>query len=114
MSYIRLFYIAWTHDVVYRFAVGRPARNQIVEYGNDTTLNVTFSQSNCGRFEARVEVLFENTQSRERFVIARPVLAAAIGNVDERRALQPTVPYVVPRRPGKRRRVTEVESGVVS
>lgn len=91
----------------------RLARNQVVGYGIDTTLNVTCTQSNCGRFEARVEVLFEETQSGERFVIVRPVLVA-IGNVDEHRALQPIAPYVAPQRPEKRRRVTEVEEGVVS
>lgn len=82
-------------------------------YGIDTTLNVTCTQSNRGRFEARVEVLFEDVQSKERFVIVRPVLAA-IGNVEEHRALQPITPYVAPRRPKQQRLVTEVEGGVVS
>lgn len=93
------------------FTVGRLARNQIVGYGIDTTLNVTCTQSNLGRFEARVEVLFEDTRSNGRFVIVRPVLVA-IGNVDEHRALQPITPYVAPQRPEKRRRVTEVEGGI--
>jgi hypothetical protein len=96
-----------------RFTVERPARNQLVRYGIDTTLNVTCTQTNRGRFEARVEVLFEDAQSRERFVIARPVLVV-IGNVEEHRALQPVTPYVPPRRPERQRRVTEVEAGVVS
>lgn len=81
-------------------------------YGIDATLNVTCTQSNRGRFEARVEVLFEDTQSQERFVIVRPVLVV-IGNVEEHRALQPITPYVAPRRPKQQREVTEVEDGVV-
>lgn len=96
-----------------RFAVERPARNQVVGYGIDTTLGVTCTQSNQGRFEARVELLFEEARSGERFVIVRPVLVA-IGNVEEHRDLQPTAPYVVPRRPKEQRQVTEVEEGVVS
>jgi helicase MOV-10 len=84
-----------------------------VGYGIDITLNVTCTQRNRGRFEARVQVLFENAESQDRFVIARPVLVA-IGNVDEHRALQPITPYVAPQRPQQRRRVTEVEGGVVS
>ena len=81
-------------------------------YGIDTTLNVTCTQLNRGRFEARVEVLFEDTRSKEQFVIVRPVLVA-IGNVEEHRALQPVTPYVAPRRPKQQRRVTEVEAGEV-
>ena len=96
-----------------RFTVERPARNQIASYGVDTTLGVTCVQSNRGRFEARVELLFEDARSGERFVIVRPVLVA-IGNVEEHRALQPIAPYVVPRRPKEQRQVTEVEGGVVS
>lgn len=95
------------------FTVERPARNQVVGYGIDTTLNVTCTQQNQGRFEARVEVLFENAESSERFVIVRPVLVV-IGNVEEHRALQPVTPYVVPRRPKQHRRVTEIEEGEVS
>lgn len=96
----------------YSFSVERPPRNQVVMHGDDTTLNVTCTQSNRGRFEARVEVLFEDTRSKEQFVIVRPVLAI-IGNVEEHRALQPVTPYVPPRRPKQRRRVTEVETGEV-
>lgn len=93
--------------------MGGLSRNQVASYGIDTTVNVTCTQSNRGRFDARVEVLFEDTRSKDRFVIARPVLAT-IGNVEEHRALQPTTPYIAPQRPEKRRRVTEVEEGVVS
>lgn len=82
-------------------------------YGIDTTLNVTCTQANRGRFEARVEVLFEGTDSKERFLIVRPVLVV-IGNVEEHRALQPVTPYVAPRRPGQQRHVAEVEEGIVS
>ena len=96
-----------------RFTIGRPARNQVVGYGTDTKLGVTCTQSNGGQFEARVELLFEDARTGERFVIARPVLAT-IGNVEEHRALQPTTPYVVPRRPREQRQVTEIEGGVVS
>lgn len=84
-----------------------------MDYGIDTTLNVTCTQANHGRFEARVEVLFEDTASKERFVIVRPVLVV-IGNVAEHRALQPVRPYVAPRRPDGQRHVAEVEEGVVS
>ena len=77
------------------------------------TLNVTCTQTNCGRFEARVEILFEDTDSNERFVIVRPVLVV-IGNVEEHKALQAVTPYVAPRRPGQQRHVAEVEEGVVS
>lgn len=97
---------------MFRFTIQRPARNQVVGYGIDTTLNVTCTQSNLGRFEARVEVLFEDTRSQERFVIARPVLVT-IGNVEEHRALQPITPYVAPRRPKQQREVTEIEEGYV-
>jgi hypothetical protein len=98
---------------VHSFTVERLARNQVVAYGIDTTLNVTCTQSNWGRFEARVEVVFEDTRSRDRFVIVRPVLVV-IGSVEEHRALQPITPYVVPRRPKQQRRVAEIERGEVS
>jgi len=101
------------YETAYRFTVERPARNQVVGYGIDTTLNVTCTQSNRGRFEARIEVLFENTQSGKRFVIVRPVLVA-IGNVEEHRSLQAVAPYVAPRRPKQKREVAEVEKGIVS
>lgn len=105
--------VSRAHEVAYRFTVERPPRNQVVGHGIDVTLNVTCTQSNRGRFEARVEILFEEARSGERFVIVRPVLVA-IGNVEEHRALQPTAPYVIPRRPNQQRKVTEVEGGVVS
>ena len=109
-----LFELWFTSSLVARrFTVERPARNQVVGYGIDTMLNVTCTQSNRGRFEARIEVVFEDTQSQERFVIVRPVLVT-IGNVEEHRALQPTTPYVAPRVPRQQRQVTEVEEGVVS
>lgn len=101
------------HEISCRFSVERPARNQVADYGIDTTVNVTCTQTNRGRFEARVEVLFEDTDSKERFVIVRPVVVV-IGNVEEHRALQPVTPYVPPRRPGQQRYVTEVEEGIVS
>ena len=114
MSWIYLLYtFLWAHGAACRFTVERPARNQVVNYGIDATLNVTCTQSNRGRFEARVEVLLEGTHSDERFVIVRPVLVA-IGNVEEHRALQPVAPYVAPRRPKQQRQVTEIEEGVVS
>lgn len=105
--------VARADEILRSFTVERPARNQVVGYGIDTTLNVTCTQSNRGRFEARVDILFEDTRSAERFVIARPVLVV-IGNVEEHRTLQPVTPYVATRRPKQQRRVTEVEKGDVS
>jgi len=105
--------VSCAHGFARRFTAQRLTRNQVVGYGVDATLGVTCTQSNWGRFEARVELLFEDARTGERFVIARPVLAA-IGNVEEHRALQPISPYVVPKRPREQRQVTEIEGGVVS
>ncbi|KAF8895854.1 RNA helicase [Gymnopilus junonius] len=63
-----------------------------------------------GRYEDRVEFLFEDTQLKKRFIISR-LLKATVGNKADHEALMPIAPYV-PRVRTTRRPVREVVEGI--
>lgn len=69
-----------------------------------------FRQSRIGRYEERVEFVFEDTQLRKRFIISR-ALKAIVGSKADHKALRPSVPYVARKR-GNRQREDHVVEGV--
>ncbi|KAF8156820.1 RNA helicase [Crassisporium funariophilum] len=69
-----------------------------------------FKQAYVGRYEDRLEFVFEDTQLKKRFVIVR-TLKAIVGNKAEHEALQPRAPYV-PRSRSTRKAILEIVEGV--
>jgi helicase MOV-10 len=57
------------------------------------SLIIGFRQGFLGRYHDRLELIFEDTQLKKRFIITR-ALKAIVGNKAEHEALQPKVPYV--------------------
>ncbi|KAH6905316.1 RNA helicase [Coprinopsis sp. MPI-PUGE-AT-0042] len=55
-------------------------------------VGLTFRNSFIGRYEDRLELVFEDTQLKKRFMISRP-LQVVVGNEEEHEALRPKIPY---------------------
>ena len=74
------------------------------------TLVIGFKQAYIGRYRDRLELIFEDTQLKKRFIITR-ALKAIVGNKAEHKELRPKAPYV-PRSRSNRTPVLEVIEGV--
>ncbi|KAH6905317.1 RNA helicase [Coprinopsis sp. MPI-PUGE-AT-0042] len=55
-------------------------------------VKLTFRNNFIGRYEDRLELVFEDTQLKKRFMISRP-LQIVVGNQAEHEALRPKIPY---------------------
>ncbi|KAF8869388.1 P-loop containing nucleoside triphosphate hydrolase protein [Infundibulicybe gibba] len=73
-------------------------------------LRIEFQSSYIGRYEDRLEVVFEDIALKKRFMISRP-LRAIVGNPEDHEALKPRAPYV-PRSRTVREAETDVIEGV--
>jgi len=72
-------------------------------------VNISFSQKYLGRFEDRLELSFEDTQLRQKFLITRS-LKVVVGDQQDYKNLMPTAPYV-PRAKQVSRPIVEVVDG---
>ena len=73
-------------------------------------MTVTFRQQFRGRFDDRLELIFEDAALRQRFAIVRPV-RAVVGSRADYEAMKPKSPYV-PRKRTQRAPETDVVPGV--
>jgi len=71
---------------------------------------VNFRQSHNGRYEDRVEIIFEDEGLGQQFVIVRPV-RAIVGSQADHDLLRPKAPFV-PRKRTARKPETEVLPGI--
>jgi helicase MOV-10 len=78
--------------------------------GRPITVRVTFRQNHIGRYEDRLELVFEDVQLKKRFTISRAVSAIVCNKVDHE-ALKPKAPYI-PNIRADRSPVTNVIEGV--
>ena len=78
--------------------------------GRPITVRVTFKQNHIGRYEDRLELVFEDIQLKKRFTISRAV-SAIVGNKVDHEALEPKEPYI-PNIRADRSPVTNVIEGV--
>ena len=62
-------------------------------YGRPLTGQVVFRTPHSGRYEDRVEILFEDQALLQRFVIVRPI-KVIVGDKADHELLRPTAPYV--------------------
>ncbi|PPQ74162.1 hypothetical protein CVT26_006766 [Gymnopilus dilepis] len=74
------------------------------------TVTISLDQITIGRYEDRVEFLFEDSQLKKQFIISR-ALRATVGNKAEHEALMPVTPYI-PRPRATHRPIREVVEGV--
>jgi helicase MOV-10 len=87
----------------------RGGANQRLVRNSPVRLEVAFRQRHLGRYEDRVDIVFDDAQAKQQFVIARP-LRAIIGDRRDYELLRPRAPYV-PRTQGRREPETEVVPG---
>ncbi|KAH6909394.1 RNA helicase [Coprinopsis sp. MPI-PUGE-AT-0042] len=73
-------------------------------------VDLAFQNNFIGRYEDRLELIFEDIHSKKRFMISRP-LQVVVGNKAEHSALLPKIPYT-PRPKTARRVVEQVVPGV--
>lgn len=92
------------------FAATIDGDNRKVISGRPITLKITFRQSHIGRYEDRLELLFEDTQLKKQFIISR-TLKAIVGNKTDHEALKPKSPYI-PRPRTTRQPEKQVVEGV--
>jgi len=71
---------------------------------------IAFQQAHIGRYEDRLELVFEDSHLRKRFIIAR-TLKGIVGDKETHDALKPKSPYV-PRSRSIRKEVGDVIKGV--
>jgi helicase MOV-10 len=75
------------------------------------TLKVGFKQPFVGRYQDRLELLFEDTKLKKKFIITRS-LKAIVGNKGEHEALKPKTPYIPRSTSSKRSPILEVIEGI--
>ncbi|KAF8869389.1 AAA domain-containing protein [Infundibulicybe gibba] len=71
------------------------------------SLKVEFRGNHIGRYEDRLEVIFEDTALKKQFVISRP-LRAIVGNPEDHEVLRPKAPYIP-----RSRTVRDVEKDII-
>ena len=74
------------------------------------TIAIGFKQAYIGRYQDRLELIFEDTQLKKRFIITR-ALKAIVGNKTEHEALRPKAPYV-PRSRSQRDPILQIVEGI--
>lgn len=93
------------------FSVTLHDPNRTIGYNATYAFTITLRQAYSGRAENRLEILFEDTQLKKRFIIAR-VLYANVGNRADHELLRPIAPYV-PRKRTTRQPETSIVEGVL-
>jgi helicase MOV-10 len=96
---------------LFSFSIGIDGNNRTVSLATPITFAVSFSQSYGGRYEDRLELVFEDVQLRKQFLISRS-LRAVIGSKADHELLKPKAPYV-PRTRMTRQPETKVIDGVL-
>ncbi|RDB30431.1 putative helicase MOV-10 [Hypsizygus marmoreus] len=82
----------------------------MIKVSQSLTFSVTFCQNYAGRCQDRLELVFEDTQLKTRFTIARP-LFGIVGNKADHERLRPVAPYV-PRKKSARQPELMVVEGI--
>ncbi|KAK7684935.1 hypothetical protein QCA50_011770 [Cerrena zonata] len=80
-----------------------------IRFGRDFRIDISFKQQYLGRYEDRLEIVFEDLSLNSSFVIVRP-LSAIVGNKEDHENLKPRAPYQ-PRKRGSRDPETSVIAG---
>ncbi|KAJ7484319.1 P-loop containing nucleoside triphosphate hydrolase protein [Mycena latifolia] len=93
------------------FSVTLHGPNRMIGSNTTYTFTVTVRQDHNGRAEDRLEILFEDSQLKKRFVIAR-ILRVIVGDRADHESLRPIAPYV-PRKRTTRQPETNVVEGVL-
>jgi helicase MOV-10 len=94
----------------FSFSLEAVTYNESISSTEPRSLTYGFEQKHIGRYEDRLELVFEDTQLKKRFVISR-LLRAIVGNQAEHEALRPIAPYV-PRKRTTRTPESQVVPGV--
>ncbi|KZT68330.1 RNA helicase [Daedalea quercina L-15889] len=92
------------------FSVSYDTSSRTLSYSKSLAITVVFRQHHRGRYDDRLELIFEDTTLRQRFVIIRAV-KATVGSRADHEALKPKSPYV-PRKRTPRTLETDVVPGV--
>lgn len=99
MSTFSLFFCNATQPSSSRFTVRTQGPARIIKPGVDFHLIVTFAAktAHVGRYDARVELTFEDAETDQRFTISRS-LRANVGDLADHDLLRPSAPYTPPKR----------------
>ncbi|KAH9943568.1 P-loop containing nucleoside triphosphate hydrolase protein [Amylocystis lapponica] len=92
------------------FSVSLEVTPSVLVHGQPIGVKVEFRQAHLGRYEDRIELVFDDTARHQRFVIVRSVKGTVGSNVDHE-LLKPKAPYV-PRQRTERDTEAEVVRGV--
>ncbi|KAI0048937.1 P-loop containing nucleoside triphosphate hydrolase protein [Auriscalpium vulgare] len=90
------------------FAVSAPDSGSLrLQYGRETRLGITLRHDHRGRFEDRLEITFEDTTLKQKFIIVR-LLKATVGSKADYELLKPSRPYVPRQRTARQAEVDVV------
>jgi helicase MOV-10 len=93
-----------------RFSIAVAIRTTLT-CGRPRTGKVDFRQNHNGRYEDRIEIIFEDEALGQQFVIVRP-LQAIVGSQADHDMLRPKAPFV-PRKRTARKPETEILPGIL-
>jgi helicase MOV-10 len=83
--------------------------NRILTFSTPILPVIRFSQSYRGRYEDRIEIIFEDNKLNKQFVITRS-MRVIVGDKADHELLRPTTPYI-PRKRTQRQAENEVIPG---
>ncbi|KAH6905384.1 RNA helicase [Coprinopsis sp. MPI-PUGE-AT-0042] len=99
---IHAYFVSFRAGRSYRsgFSVLAADFDQPILPGHPAVIEYTFQKYHIGRYSDEIELLFEDTKSKAKFVIRRR-LSAIIGDKHEHETLKPRAPYVSPVKVGR-------------
>ncbi|KAF8630294.1 hypothetical protein AX15_003007 [Amanita polypyramis BW_CC] len=92
------------------FSVTPEGTNKDISPRSSIKLAITLKQMHIGRYEDRLEMIFEDIQLKKRFLISRPI-SVIVGNAEDHEKLKATAPYI-PRRRTERKPEKRIIEGV--
>ena len=109
-SILAVFHASFLLNFHCRFSVSYDSASRTLSYGRSLSVIVTFRQRFRGRFDDRLELIFEDAVLRQRFAIVRPV-RSIVGSRADYETMKPKSPYI-PRKRTQRTPETDVVPGV--
>ncbi|KAF9441766.1 RNA helicase [Macrolepiota fuliginosa MF-IS2] len=92
------------------FTLNVDATNRLLSTNERTTITIKFARRDIGRYQDRLELEFQDLQTKKRFIISRTV-HAIVGDPGLRNQLKAKIPYA-PRLPGQREPETNIVEGI--
>ncbi|KAK2465578.1 hypothetical protein APHAL10511_002470 [Amanita phalloides] len=92
------------------FTVTQDGKNSIITSRCSVKLKITLNQTHIGRYEDRLELIFENVQSKRQFLISRSI-RVVLGDKEDQQNLKASSSYISRSRTAPRKPETKIIKG---